>query len=847
MNLQDYQWSRNPRGLHNAGPFRPFDVARYTQPHMGWAKLVAGGDEYVGAAGELIAGGCTPIVRIARTSMSAMAVPDDWYATYKAYIDAGCRWFELYDEPNMDDEWPQGADGWATVVVSYEDTEQVIAPLMDHWLDWAERIVEMGGYPAFPALAETVEPARATVYWINAMLEYLKSAAEARFVKLVGSGLWCATHPYLLNHFYQEPPGGPPQVARPYYQQDAGEGGWHFEYPYDPIQQASDPGRTIFGGTALTPFGDPNGLIAAGEAFQQLVQHHFGVGPVPVVGTAGGIVPLAGGAPAQPDDRYPAYDDSSHAAATLALSRWIAADGPPWLFGVTLSDELRYYQPEGAVPAIAAMQAAPPALKELPSIETGGAQAGPVFTPEPIIESMVPAMAQGETPAAESETEPEVETAMPAMAQDEMPAAESETEPEVEMAAPAMAQDETPAAESEALPDLDSAPAPEVAAPEAAAPEAAEEAVPDWLAEYIQQPQSAEVIEDEEDALQPEEAAPPAAEAEPAAEVVPDWLQEAVEAPAAEAPDWLADLSQPVEIEDLDAAMPAGVDLGQPASEEQPAWLSEADLSDGGTSAPMPVEPAAESADDAMRMSEPPPPAMPPEMPVETEAMQAPTEVPEWLEEGDLTGGAEQPRAAEPAALPDWLSDDDLSPADVEPVAGVSGSLPEDVDEKMGLQEPQPPQPAPEAAPATQAVIELPAWLEEGDLGSAAPPIAVAPAVAAAPQAAPVAVAAPTTEPDTHALIVGPGVDAELLFTTGWRYWQAFQPVLLADWAQIALLPAGGSVAVTALVTQAGEADAANAIRAVRPDAAVDTVLADSPEDVLAELNWRTSTGRRLG
>ena len=44
MKLTDYEWSLNPRGLHNSGPFRPFDITRYTRLHLGWAKLVAGGD-----------------------------------------------------------------------------------------------------------------------------------------------------------------------------------------------------------------------------------------------------------------------------------------------------------------------------------------------------------------------------------------------------------------------------------------------------------------------------------------------------------------------------------------------------------------------------------------------------------------------------------------------------------------------------------------------------------------------------------------------------------------------------------------------------------------------------------
>ena len=75
MNLQDYEWSHNPRGLQNKGPFQSVDPRRYTRPQAGWAALVVGGDEYVDEAAELVESGVTPIVRIHRSSPGAMPVP----------------------------------------------------------------------------------------------------------------------------------------------------------------------------------------------------------------------------------------------------------------------------------------------------------------------------------------------------------------------------------------------------------------------------------------------------------------------------------------------------------------------------------------------------------------------------------------------------------------------------------------------------------------------------------------------------------------------------------------------------------------------------------------------------
>lgn len=370
MRLDEYRWFRNPRGLHNIGVFYPFILERYTRPRMGWAKLVVGGDEYVGACRQLIANECQPIVRIFKENMGAFKAPDIWYQNYKKYIQVGCYWFEFYNEPNLDGEWPQGPTGSA-VNVSWENEDEVIQPMMDNWIEWAERVIDLGGYPAFPATADSSEKRHATLHWIDAFMRYLREVHEARFRAVVLNGLWCATHPYLYNHFYQEPPGGPAHVARPYYQQNHEQDGWHFEYPYDPLQQRYDPGRTVIGGTKLSPNGDPNGLCASGEIFHVLLKKHFNLGPVPVVGTEGGIwkIPRPTEDPYLIDTRYPPYSHDSHAEATMAMWRWIIEQAPPWFFGVTLWTEADYYEIQGTVKAIKLMMSEQPLYKDVPTID----------------------------------------------------------------------------------------------------------------------------------------------------------------------------------------------------------------------------------------------------------------------------------------------------------------------------------------------------------------------------------------------------------------------------------------------------------------------------------------------
>src|SRR5690606_19860183 len=160
--------------------------------------------------------------------------------------------------------------------------------------------------------------------------------------------------------------------------------GWHFEYPYDPLQQSIDPGRTVFGGTALTPYGDPVGLIAMGRMFNERCAQWFGTQAVPVLGTEGGIFPFLSGDHGrfyQQDNRYPPYDEVSQAQATIAMFDWIARQAPPWMFGVCLWKEDEYYNPHKTL-AILRMEEAPPYFKAVPPLEV---MADPLAAPQEIV------------------------------------------------------------------------------------------------------------------------------------------------------------------------------------------------------------------------------------------------------------------------------------------------------------------------------------------------------------------------------------------------------------------------------------------------------------------------------
>lgn len=381
MRLDQYQWSRNPRGMHNEGVYR-LNLDRYREIRAGWVKLVAANDEYVNRIPDLLAAGITPIIRIFRPQSCGQPADADAYRSIQRYINAGALWFELWNEPNLGNEWPRHLEPG----LDPHNIPIYIAPLMDHWMEWAMRVVDMGGYPAFIALGPGAEMPHAATVWLRTMMSYLREAHYVRFRHVLANGLWFASHPYIYNHFYQEIPGGGPLSARPPSDQNASEGGWHFNYPYDPICQANDPGRTVWGGTPTTPFGDPVGLGALGQGFMELLGQYFGAGVVPVVGTEGGIWPWPGpDEPPRVDDvRYPGVTWRSHAEATTAMFNWIASgDAPPWLFGVTLWKEDVYWNnPHGRVPTIGRLAETASPFKQVPPLDTGGSTwPGPAAPP----------------------------------------------------------------------------------------------------------------------------------------------------------------------------------------------------------------------------------------------------------------------------------------------------------------------------------------------------------------------------------------------------------------------------------------------------------------------------------
>src|SRR5262249_37349061 len=226
-----------------------------------------------------------------------------------------------------------------------------------HRIGWVSRL---------PALGEQIGNAGDVTLWLIVLMQYLADNYYERFRNIADNGMWCATHPYFYNHFYQE--GDGPLKPRQPEQENADEGGWHFEYPFDPLTQADMPGITTVSGPPEHPRGDPISLTGMGHAFMKKFGDLFGGGAVPVIGTEGGMIPAPEpNVTQQVDGRFPGVTWYSHAEACLAAFNWMASQGPPWMFGVTLWKEDEFFEgPHGQLPAVARLQNTSPIYKTVP-------------------------------------------------------------------------------------------------------------------------------------------------------------------------------------------------------------------------------------------------------------------------------------------------------------------------------------------------------------------------------------------------------------------------------------------------------------------------------------------------
>lgn len=346
MNLQDFPRPANGsrRGIHwSATVFHPFGssldwwVSELCAMSIRWVKLLDdGGGSSRHLCQSLLTHQIIPIVRLYRGRPNPGHLGDREKNTVADLVTVGVRYFEVNNEPNLPEEWLPGE--WQS-----GGRPEVV---MQHWLEDARAVIKLGGYPAFPALTQCGHhPEHGSIPWYTQAFRWLGEHARSEALDVFGNGAWLAVHDVVLNHCYRDE-----------------KGEWHFEYPYDPICQADQPGKTIMD--------DDNSLIGH-QAPLKLLQDNLGV-QVPVISTEGGVFAPRGGWE-QLDSRYPGYNLDGHAERTVAMFRWLQSNAEdcyfamcPWLIANERMghidpqwSEQAWYQLGRDLPVVAGLKALP--------------------------------------------------------------------------------------------------------------------------------------------------------------------------------------------------------------------------------------------------------------------------------------------------------------------------------------------------------------------------------------------------------------------------------------------------------------------------------------------------------
>jgi len=307
MNLRDFPRPSDGsrRGIHwSASVFHPSGssltwwINELLDMNIKWVKLLDdGGGSSKHVCQELLDHDIIPIVRLYRHRPNPGHIGDQEKQTIAELISLGVRYFESNNEPNLDVEWKDGE--WQT-----GGRPELV---MEHWLQDAKEIIEMGGYPAFPSLAQCAHHGESgSIPWYINAFAWLDENAHDDAQDVFSSGAWIAVHDAVLNHCYKD-----------------SDDEWHFEYPYDPICQEDEPGKTIMQ--------DDNSLVGH-RVPATLLQEHFSL-QVPVISTEGGVFAPSGGWQ-QWDTRYPGYDFDGHAERVVAMFEWLRVNAEDYFFAM---------------------------------------------------------------------------------------------------------------------------------------------------------------------------------------------------------------------------------------------------------------------------------------------------------------------------------------------------------------------------------------------------------------------------------------------------------------------------------------------------------------------------------
>ena len=324
-NGRGVHWST--RVYHPAGADLQIWIDELHAMQIKWVKLLDdSGGSSLDLCRALLDNGIMPIVRLYRDNPNPGHLGGREIEAVAKLIDAGVRYFETNNEPDLPAEWENGhrPANWLNIVV-------------DNFILDADIILDAGGLPALPAMG-----AGGKYNAISMVLERDRADIFER-------GAWVAIHNYTLNHPLDYPSDPANQRGEPLTQEEydrlavwqyghrspeeAEEQGvsrdnyekfqrWAWDgRPLDEINrlraEAKNPGDTIF---------DDASCFRGWQFFGNMIFETLGY-YIPVISTEGG--PVVGWGD---DKRYAKVNPTTQAEMQMDIFRFLQDEAPPWYF-----------------------------------------------------------------------------------------------------------------------------------------------------------------------------------------------------------------------------------------------------------------------------------------------------------------------------------------------------------------------------------------------------------------------------------------------------------------------------------------------------------------------------------
>ncbi|MBM3129583.1 MAG: hypothetical protein FJ009_13270 [Chloroflexi bacterium] len=320
----------NGRGLHGSalpgwsGGDERYEhwIRHLVEMGIKWFKVVDDGGDSLPFCEKLLAAGIFPIVRILRRDPPPNDTPEPnpghigapEEKTIRRLIDAGVRYFETNNEPNLNAEWKHGA-----MTGNVIECAKLVAL---NWLFDARLILALGGFPGLPAIGS------------GGAMDLMGALVTLGRQEILLEGCWIALHNFGGNRPLNFPDDPIHRAGQALTRETYEHGAFTAWAWWNTAERRADSLDEINAARAnqANPAGtiqDDHSCWREFEYYHALAMKYLGRA-IPIIGTAGGYQ-----IGRRDDLRYPRVTPDAQREFTIALFDFMQRQAPDYFFATT--------------------------------------------------------------------------------------------------------------------------------------------------------------------------------------------------------------------------------------------------------------------------------------------------------------------------------------------------------------------------------------------------------------------------------------------------------------------------------------------------------------------------------